>query len=459
MPQYETNLVKGNVAKQLILFALPFLISNIIQSLYSVADMIIVGQFCGTVSMSGVNIGSQVTMLITNFVMGLSVGATVLIAQYLGAGDHKALRETVGTFFTTLIVLSVVFTVSMIFLRDPLLRLIRTPEESFTEASAYFRITMYGTFFIFGYNGLSAVLRGMGDSKRPLIFVAIACFVNVGLDLLLVAGFRMGAAGAALATVVSQAVSMLLCVFYLRGRDFVFDFKLRSFGFVRERLKMLLTVGLPTSIQNVATSVSFLFLTGLVNTIGVTASAAVGAVGKLNGFAILPAIAMSASVSAMSAQNIGAGEQKRASQTMGIGMAIALCISVVIFFLLRAFPETCLRAFDDDPEMIRLGAVYLKSFSFDYLLVPFVFCFNGLFTGAGHTTFTLINNALASIFMRIPACYLLGMVLDLGLPGVGLGAPIATAFSLILCVIFYLSGRWKRMVIVHRPAPAAASEE
>ena len=201
--KFEKNLSQGNVAKQLLLFAIPFIISNFIQSLYSVADMAIVGHFSGTVSMSGVNIGSQVTMLMTNLVVGLSVGGTVLIGQYVGSGQRNKLKNTIGTLFTTLFFCAIVITAIMVFLKDPILVLIQTPSESFSEASSYLLITALGTIFIFGYNAFSAVMRGMGDSVRPLVFVAIAAGTNILLDLVLVAGFKMAATGAAIATVVS----------------------------------------------------------------------------------------------------------------------------------------------------------------------------------------------------------------------------------------------------------------
>lgn len=448
MGKLEKDLSQGNVAVRLIGFALPCLLSNIVQLLYSVADMIIVGQFSGTAGMSGVNIGSQATFLITNMVFGLSVGATVLVAQYLGAGKRDALRETIGTLFTSLLVAGVSLTVIMTVLGVPLLKLIRTPVESFDEARSYLFITMLGTIFIFGYNALSSVMRGMGNSRGPLVFISIACAANILLDLLMVAAFGWGAAGAALATVLSQALSVFLCIIYLMKNDFIFDFKLKSFRFHRERLRLILKIGIPASIQNVATSVSFLFLTALVNTFGVTASAAVGAVGKLNGFAILPAIAMSTSVSAMSAQNIGAGSYKRAVQTLYTGIAIAMAISVVIFALMRSMPEKWLLIFGDDAEMIEKGVIYLRSFSYDYLVVPFVFCMNGLFTGAGHTAFSLFNSSMAALLVRIPSAWILGMVMGQGLAGVGLGAPIASVAALITGTIYFASGRWKTRVIL-----------
>lgn len=448
MSKFEKNLAKGNVVKQLMLFSAPVLLSNLIQSLYSVVDMIVVGQFAGPISMSGVNIGTQVTMLITNMVFGLSVGATVLIGQYLGAGRRDLLKETIGTLFSTLAILAVVLTVLMIALSEPLLKLIQTPVESFSEAKSYFFVTMLGTIFIFAYNALSAVMRGMGDSKNPLIFVAIACAINIVLDVVLVAYFRMGAMGAAIATVVSQAISVILCIIYLRKNDFVFDFKLSSFKIKKERLKMLLKVGVPTSVQNIATSLSFLFLTTLVNSLGVMESAAVGAVGKINSFAILPAMAISSSVSAMGAQNLGAGEEKRAIKTTVTGMIMAFIISVIVYIIVSIWPEACIRIFGNDEVMIAKGVEYMKSFSLDYLVVPWFFCLNGLFIGAGHTTFSLVNNAMSAIFMRIPMSYIFGMVLEMGLFGVGLGAPLASLLSTLVAVGFMISGKWKVNKIV-----------
>ncbi len=448
MSKFENNLAKGSVIKQLLLFAAPFLLSNFIQSVYSVADMIIVGQFAGTNAMSGVNIGSQVTLLVTNFVFGLSVGATVLIGQYLGAGDKKSMRQTIGTLFTSLMVLAFAITLVLHVLRRPLLELIQTPKESFQDALDYFTVTNLGNIFIFGYNALSAVMRGMGDSKNPLIFVSVACVTNIGLDLLLVAVFGMGAMGAALATVFSQAVSMVLCIIYLKRNDFIFDFKLASFGFHKEKLGLLLKVGVPSCVQNVAVSVSFLFLTAMVNTLGAEASAAVGAVGKFNGFAILPALAMSSSISAMAAHNIGAGEEKRAVRTMQYGMGIAFGISAVVFALAQLFPEAILQVFGGDESMIAFGITYMRSFSFDFLVVPIVFCMNGLFIGSGHTLFSLINGSMSSVLVRIPMAYLFGFVFEWGLGGIGLGGPMASAVASLVALIYFFTGRWKKSTIL-----------
>ncbi|MBQ7086235.1 MAG: MATE family efflux transporter [Clostridia bacterium] len=438
------NLTEGSVFKQLILFALPFLASNIVQSLYNVADMLIVGNFSGPASMSGVNIGGQVTFILTNLIMGLCTGGTVLVAQAIGAKDKESVEETIATLITGLMVAGVVVTAVMLVFKDPVLRLIQTPAESFAEASDYLWVTMLGVIFIFAYNALSAIQRGMGDSKRPFYFVCIAAFTNVILDLWFVAGLGMGAKGAAIATVVAQAVSVILCVIYLAKSDFPFDFKLSSFKIHKRKLKMIMKIGLPTAIQNSVSSISFLFITVMVNTVGgVYGSAAVGVVGKFNGFALMPAIAMGAAVSTMAAQNIGARQWKRAEKCMHIGLVIGVTVSYLIFIFAQMFPAQILMIFDRTPEMIESGVAYMRTFTFDYLIVPFMFVANGLFTGAGHTKFTLINSMLSSLLLRIPASYILGIGMGLGLMGIGCGGPVASFGSVLLIAWFYFSGKWK----------------
>ena len=446
MNRFENNLAEGSVLKRLFQFSVPFLISNIIQSLYNVADMLIVGKFSGTASIAGVNIGGQVTFILTNLIMGLCTGGTVLIAQYVGSGNREKLKKTVSTLFTGLILAAAVITLVMIVFKDALLRLMGTPDTAFLEASNYLIVTVLGIVFIFGYNALSAILRGMGDSKRPLYFVAIACVTNVVLDLLFVWPLKMGAMGAAIATVISQCLSLLLCIRYLKKKDFVFDFQLKSFRIDRQQLSAILKIGMPAAIQNTIVGISFLFVTSLANIIGgsdATATAAVGIVGKFNSFAILPAIGMSAAVSTMAAQNIGANRWDRALKCAKYGMVIALGFCLAAFAVAQLFPSAIISLFDQNPKTIEAGVAYMRTFSFDYLIVPFFFCLNGLFIGAGHTTFTLITGTLSSLLARIPASYFFGKVLGLGMGGLGLGAPVASAAALLIILGFFISGRWK----------------
>lgn len=442
------DLSKGSVLKNLILFSLPFLASNIVQSLYNVADMLIVGNFCGAESMSGVNIGGQVTLIITNLVIGLCVGAVVLIGQYIGSGNKDALEKVTATVFTLLMVLAIFITALALIFKGPILRLIQTPPESYEESDRYLSVTILGLLFIFGYNALAAILRGMGDSKTPFIFVSIACVSNIVLDLLFVAVFGWAATGAAVATVISQGVSMALCILYMIRHKFHFDFRFSSFRIDREQLRLLFKIGTPTCIQNGVTNISFLFITAVVNMVGgVYASAAVGAVGKFNSFAFMPTFAISMSVSTMCAQNIGAGRLDRAVHACKLGTGFAACVTYAFFVFVQIFPESVLTLFGNDPQMITSGVEYLRSFSYDFLLIPFIFCLNSLFIGGGHTTFTLINSMLSAVLLRVPVSYLFGSVMGWGLRGIGMGAPAASAGSLLLIVYFLLSGRWKHNMI------------
>ncbi len=444
----ERNLTEGNVAKLLIQFALPFMLSNVIQSLYNVADMLIVGNYSGTAAISGVNIGGQVTLILTNIIVGLTVGGTVIIGQHLGSGDRKGVKETVGTLLTFLLVVGIALTIIMLILSDKVLQLMQTPVESYQEARDYLDVTLLGTVFIFGYNAFSAIMRGFGDSKRPLIFVSIACAINVVLDLLFVGVFGMAAKGAAIATVISQAISMILCIITLIRSDFVFDFKLSSFKFIKERFITIIRIGIPISIQNVIVNFSFLVLTTIANGMGVNASAAVGIVGKYNGFAILPAIAVGSSVSAMVAQNMGAGAIERAKKTFYTGLTLAFSITLVVFIITQLFPKQILSIFDDDPNTISAGIEYIRTFSFDYLVVPATFCLNGLVTGTGHTIISSICGILSSIGFRVPIAILFGLVMQKGLWGLGLAAPIASLASGLILLVYYATGKWKKNMVI-----------
>lgn len=448
MPRLQEDFTQGNIGKHLIRFCMPFLAANLLQALYSVVDMLVVGNFCGKFALSGVNIGGQITHMVVMMVSGLSVGGTVLVAQYFGARKSEDASRTIGTMFSLLAIMAVALSVVMIALCEPILRLLNTPPESFAEAKAYTNICLLGNIFVFGYNAISAVQRALGDSKRPLIFVGVACVINIGLDLLLVAVFKMGAAGAAWATIASQGVSLLLAAWYLGRNRFIFDFKLSSFRIDAEKMRALFKVGLPSSAQSIVVNLSFLLMTGLVNGFGVDASAAVGIAGKFNSFAILPAVAMSQSVSAMAAQNVGANLHDRARKVLYHGILIALALGASVFALVQLFPEAIMRIFIDDADtdnlaVITMGVSYMRTFSFDYLMVPIAFCLNGLLTGAGHTQMSMLSAMLSSLLLRMPMAWLLSRT-TLGLAGVGAAAPIASAASIVVVGWYFITGRWMR---------------
>ncbi len=451
MSRMQRDFTQGPIARSMITFSLPFLLSNILQALYGAVDMLVVGNYADpdpVVSaqiLSGVNIGSQITHLVAMMVSGLTISGTVMVGQYVGAKKQKDASETVGTMFTLMAIVGVALMAVMLLSSDLLLRLLNTPPEAFEHAKTYLVICLAGTLFIFGYNAVSSIQRGLGDSVRPLVFVGIACLVNVVLDLWLVKGLGMGAAGAAWATVIAQAISLILAAWYLSRNKFIFDFKLKSFRIQKDKMKLMVKLGIPSSVQSIVVNFSFLVMTSIVNNIGgYTASAAVGVVGKFNSFAILPAVAMSSSVSAFAAQNIGAGLYDRAKKSLWVGIEIAMTISLAVFAAVQIWPEAIIGVFNPDPELIRNGVEYMRTFSFDYLLVPIQFCFNGLIMGAGHTQFTLINASLSSLLLRIPVAILLGSVLGWGLMGVGLAGPAASAAGVCLGAWFIFSERWRK---------------
>ncbi len=444
--KFRQDLTQGSVGKQLIKFSIPFLLSNLLQAFYSVADMIIVGRLCGTHGITGVNIGSQINILVTGAAFGLAVGGTVLIAQYGGAKKFDEQRKTIGTLFTIYMILSVVFTVGMLILGDFLLKLLNTPKVAYQEAVNYYNICMAGMVFMFAYNVISAILRGMGDSKRPLYFVLIATVVNIIGDIILVGPFKMGAAGAAVATVAAQALSVVLSLIYLAKNHFFIGYSKSDFRIDKEKAKMLIKLGLPSSVQQVVVSFSFLTLTALVNSLpnADIASACQGIGGKVNSFAILPALAMSSAVSSMAGQNIGAGQIDRAKKTMLTGMGIAFAMSVFVFIIVELFPQQIISLFDTNPDVIAVGTEYMRFIALDYLFVPFVFCMNGLAIGAGYTNFALFNACFSSILVRVPFAYLVVNLTTLGFNGIGLATGLASVASIIVGAIYVASGKWKK---------------
>ncbi len=448
--KFRNDLTKGSVTKNLLKFAMPFLASNILQALYSVVDMIVVGQFCGKAGITGVSIGGQVNLLITGAANGLAISGTILVAQYLGAKKYNEQKKTIGTMATMYLVFSIVITALMLIVGSPLLRLLNTPESAFSETLSYLNICMTGTVFMFGYNAVCAVLRGMGDSKRPLYFVIIATIVNVVLDLVLVGVVGMGAAGAAYATIFAQAISFILSVIYLVTTGFFKGYKKQDFKINKEKAVLLVKIGFPSAIQSLVVSLSFMTLTALVNSLpnGETAAACQGIGGKINSFAILPALAISNAISSMAGQNIGAGEFDRAKKTMKVGLWLSLAISAAVFLIVELCPQYIFRIFTDDADVISTGIPYLRLIAIDYIFACFMFSFNGLAIAAGNTSFALFNSFFNSILIRVPLAYAAVFLLSMGFNGVGLAIGCASVFSVFIGLWYVHSGKWKKSKVI-----------
>lgn len=449
MAKLESDLTCGNVWKQMIVFAIPFFISNLIQSLYSVADLMIVSYFGGTESVAGVNTSSSVIIIITNLATGIAAGGTVMVGQFLGAGQREKIRRAISTLFLTLFGLAGIIMTVLLLCANPLLTSLNTPAQAYAEAYGYLMVSLIGVVFIFGYNAVSAVIRGMGDGKTPLYFVIVACIVNIVLDFLFVAGFHWGATGAAAATVIAQAVSMISCIIYLIRNDFVFDFKPASFTFDREMFVTLMKVGLPNGVQHAATNLSFLFMTAMINDIGgVAANAAVGIVGKFNNFALLLQVAFNTSASTMISQNIGAGKMPRAKKIMQCCLLLCTIMSVFTYGIAYFFPEEIMHIFGAAPDVVAEGVVYMSAFRYEYVFVPVIIALNSMFLGNGCGWILLVTNLLTSFIIRIPAALFLGFSQGLGLYGIGLAVPIASCVGAILVVIFYYTKGWRKNILV-----------
>ncbi len=438
MSGYEgTNLTQGGIYKTLLKFAIPYLIANFLQSVYGAADMMIVGWYSDSAGISAVYTGTQIMMILTCAITGLAMGGTIQIAQFYGADKKQDAVQTISTLFTLFAGIAAVLTVGMLLLAPVMLKALQTPAEAVEQARQYVLICSGGIIFIVGYNVISAILRGLGDSVSPLLFIGIACVMNIVLDLVFVGGFHWGAAGAAAATSASQAVSMIMAILYLSKRDFIFQFKRKNFRIYKDKAKNIFKLGLPVCLQESILNLSFLFIAAIVNSLGVTASAAVGICEKFESFAMLPAFAFSGAIATITAQNIGAEQPQRAKKSLKASILLSFGCSVFFFVWVQLFPASVLQLFKADAQVTLAGIQYIRPFSFDFMLVAFCFCLNGFFNGCGKTTFSMINGIATSLFIRVPLAYILTTNATTSLAGIGISTPAASAVSVAVS-LWYL---------------------
>lgn len=398
----EHLLTEGNVFRVLLNFSVPFLIANVIQALYGAVDLMVVGWYCSPESVAAVSTGTQVTQIITSMVSGLTLGGTIMVGKYVGMQDLKRAKETIGTTLTVFAVVAILLTGGMLIFRDTILTALQTPKESLELAREYVTICFWGIFFICGYNAISAVLRGYGDSRRPMYFVGLSCVLNIIGDVVFVKYMGMGVAGTALATVLSQGVSMVCSIIYLNYKKFIFTFHLKNFRVNRELAAELARVGIPISFQECMVRVSFLYLTSVTNRLGVSAAAAVGIASKYDVFAMLPATSIASALAVITAQNYGAGKLARARQSLMAGIGFAVLASSAFFLWAQLSPQTMIGVFNTNSDIIAAGIPFFRSCSFDYLAVSFVFCLNGYMNGKARTVFTMVSCCFGAVALRIP---------------------------------------------------------
>lgn len=446
------DLTQGSVTRLLLVFAFPLLCSNLLQTVYNMVDMIVIGQFVGREGLSGVSIGGDVLNCLTFLVMGFSNAGQVILSQYIGAGNRERIRGTVGTMFTLTFICAVLMTVIFSFCLDPFLAIMNTPEESLAYAKDYSLTCIMGLIFIYGYNLVSAILRGMGDSKHPLMFIAVATVVNLVLDLLFVAVFHMGPFGAALATVIGQAVSFLWAIFYLyRHKEaFGFDFKFRSFRPDPEVLPSLIKLGLPMCLQSAAIHISMLFVNSYINSYGVVASAVTGVGNKLGSVTAVVTNALSTAGSSMVGQNIGAEKYHRVPKIIGVSMIIDLAFAGILSLLTICFPRTIFGLFNSDPDVLDMAMTYIPVAVLLYIGFGMRSPFFALINGSGNAKLNLIVGLLDGVICRVGLAMLMGLAMGMGIMGFWLGNAFAGYVPFLIGGVYYLTGKWKTQRLIRR---------
>ena len=440
------DLTQGSVGKELLKFSFPFMLSNALQTVYNLVDMVIVGQYVGSTGLTAVSIGGQITWLLCCLVLGYSAGAQIFISQLVGARDHEGIRRTIGTTFTAIAIFAVIFTVLGISLHKPLLNLLNTPPEAFKQACDYVVICSAGMIFVYGYNVVSAILRGMGDSTRPFIFIAISAVLNVILDIIFVGPLNMGAGGAALATSLSQAVSFIISIIYLyRHKEaFGFDFKLRSFALDKRVFVDLSKLGLPLTVQNTAITVSMLYVSAGINNYGLVYSSVYGIGGKLQSLMFIITNSISTASSTMFGQNLGAKKNDRVKKIFWFGILYCMVFFAGVAVLCLGFPEGIFRMFTQDEDVLAQAAAFMVTlvvmFSGFATMTPGIALVNGI----GNGSLSLIIALLDGVVVRIGLCILFAGPLDMGVWGYFWGNALAGYVSTIMGSYYYFSGAWKK---------------
>ena len=445
MHYLQTDLTRGPIFRQLVVFSLPLMCANILQLLYGIADMLVVSRFVGTAGLAAVSNGNRFGFIIASLCIGFSMGGTVVAARYFATGDRRGQRETVGTLFSLSFILAVITTVLSLAVYRPVLELLEVPAEAMADALSYTRVICAGTLFVFGYNTVCAVLRGFGNSRSPLFFVAVAALINVALDLLFVGPLGLGTMGAAVATVIAQGVSFLAAVRHLRRRGFVFDFKWRSYAVKADKLRQVLRVGLPSAAQMVVVNLSFLVITGLLNPYGVAVAAASGIGLKINTLAGMPCWALGQGLTAMVAQSHGAGDLARVRQVALTGLRTNLAVTVGIVALVQLFAEPLIRLFDPaSDQVMAVGVHYLRiCCSFNCVLYVTMYCFDSFALGVGRAGVALFNSLLDAVVAKLALAWLAVELLGLGYSGVYWGQALSALIPAAVGVAFFRRGKWR----------------
>ena len=441
----QNDLTTGSVFRNVVSFSLPYLLSYFLQTLYGMADLFIIGQFEGVASTTAVSIGSQVMHMLTVMLVGLAMGATVSIAQAAGGGDKKRTASAIGNTVTLFMLLSLALTALLLALRGGIVSIMSTPEEAVQGTLAYLTVCFIGIPFITAYNIIASIFRGLGDSKNPMYFIAVACVVNIALDYYFMGTLHLGPAGAALGTTLSQAVSVLVSLAVILKRRLI---SVRRADFRPQRAVMgkLLQIGMPVALQDGFIQVSFVIITIIANRRGLTDAAAVGIVEKIIGFLFLIPSSMLSTVSALGAQNIGAGKPERARLTLRYAAMIACTFGIAVVILIQFVAEPLVGLFTPDAAVAVAGGQYLRGYIWDSFFAGVQFSFSGYFCACGKSGISFLHNSLSILLVRMPGAYLASKYFPQTLLPMGLANAAGSLFSILVCVIAYaiLTRREKR---------------
>lgn len=437
MTSEKNDFTKGSILKKLALFMLPILGALVLQAAYGAVDLLVVGRFGSTSGLSAVSTGSQVLNLVTFVVTQFAMGITVLIARYLGEKKPEQIGSVIGGAAVVFTVISAALFVIMVTFARPISVLMQAPQEALELTTSYVRICGSGIFFIVAYNLLAAIFRGLGDSKSPLLFVLVACIVNIFGDLLLVAGLHLDAAGAALATVFAQAISVVCAIVILIKKKLPFSITKEDFCF-NHQCKKFLGIGLPLALQEFLTQISFLALCAFVNRLGLEASSGYGVACKIVNFAMLIPSSLMQSMASFVSQNIGAGKQKRAKKSMFTGIGVGLVFGCLVFILVMFKGDVLAGLFSTDTAVIQKGYDYLKGFAPETILTAIMFSMVGYFNGNNQTLWVMFQGLFQTLLVRLPMSYYMSIQSDASLTKIGLAAPASTAVGIILNTLFFI---------------------
>lgn len=432
----EKNLTSGSVLKNIVYFSLPFLLAYFLQVLYGLADLFIIGQFDTVASITAVSIGSQVMHMLTVMIVGLTMGSTVCIAQAVGADNKKQISQTIGNTAILFVAVSIFATVALAFFVDPLVAIMYTPQESVSGTASYLFICFLGIPFITAYNVISAIYRGLGDSKSPMYFVAVACVINIVLDYIFIGAMHLGPIGAALGTTLSQAVSVIFALVMFTRKKNILPGK-EDFQISRFIMGKLLRIGLPVSLQDGFVQIAFIAITIIANRRGLNDAAAVGIVEKIIGFLFLVPSSLLSSVSALCAQNIGAQKPERAIQTLRYAIYMAAGFGLMVSIITQFVSEPVVNLFTSDRIVIVMGGEYLRGYIWDCMLAGIHFCFSGYFCACGRSELSFMHNMITLFFARIPGVYLASAMYPHTLFPMGLVTAAGSLVSVIICLIAF----------------------